>query len=72
MLEHVAYWRGLFDMGRVIAFGPVADPGGGWGVAVLDAEDESTVRAMIDADPVILHGDGFHYDVFPMPGAFAR
>jgi uncharacterized protein YciI len=72
MGEHVAYWSGLFDEGRVVAFGPVADPEGGWGVSVVDADDEAAVRAMIDSDPVKLRGEGFRYDVFEMPGAFAR
>jgi uncharacterized protein YciI len=73
MGEHVAYWRGLLDEGRVVAFGPVADPAGGWGVSVLDVEDEAAAQAMIAADPVNVRGDaGFRYDVFAMPGAFAR
>jgi hypothetical protein len=27
MTEHVKYWTGLAESGRVLAFGPVADPG---------------------------------------------
>jgi uncharacterized protein len=73
MGEHVAYWSGLLDEGRVVAFGPVADPAGGWGVSILDVDDEAAVQAMIAADPVKLRGNsGFRYDVFAMPGAFAR
>lgn len=72
MGEHVAYWRGLLDAGRVVAFGPVADPSGGWGVSVVEAEDDAGVQAMLARDPVKLHGDGFRYDVFAMPGAFSR
>jgi hypothetical protein len=72
MREHAAYWSGLLDAGRVVAFGPVADPAGAWGVSVIDVDDESAVAAMIAADPVRLRGDGFTYDVFAMPGAIAR
>ena len=72
MGEHVAYWRGLLDEGRVVAFGPVADPDGGWGVSVIEAADDSAVATMIDGDPVRVRGTGFRYDVFAMPGAFAR
>ena len=73
MGEHVVYWRGLLDAGRVVAFGPVADPAGGWGVSIVDADDEAAVQAMIAADPVKQRGDaGFRYDVFAMPGAFSR
>jgi uncharacterized protein YciI len=73
MGEHVAYWSGLLEERRVVAFGPVADPAGGWGVSIVDVDDEAAVQAMIAADPVKLRGDsGFRYDVFAMPGAFAR
>lgn len=72
MGEHVAYWRGLLEDGRVVAFGPVADPDGFWGVSVVDAADQPAAQGMTDADPVIIRGAGFRYDVFAMPGAFAR
>ena len=72
MVEHVAYWRELLEQGRVVAFGPVADPAGGWGVSVVDAEDEDAVEAMIAGDPVKRRGVGFRYELFAMPGAFAR
>jgi len=26
MQAHVAYWRGMAEKGRIVAFGPVADP----------------------------------------------
>ena len=73
MGDHVQYWQGLLAQGSVVAFGPVADPAGGWGVSVVEAGDEAEVRAMLAADPVTVRGgDGFHYDVFVMPGAFSR
>src|SRR4051794_10923713 len=72
MGAHVAYWSSLLDQGKVVAFGPVADPAGGWGASVVEADDEAGVQAMIDGDPVKVRGDGFSYEVFAMPGAFAR
>lgn len=73
MGEHVAYWRERLAEGGVVAFGPVADPAGGWGVSILDVPDEPAVGAMLAADPVRLRGGaGFRYDVFAMPGAVAR
>ena len=72
MGEHGAYWSGLLDEGRVVVFGPVADPAGGWGMTVVDAEDEPAVQSMIGSDPVVTRGEGFRYDVFAMPGALAR
>lgn len=72
MGEHVGYWSGLLDAGRVVAFGPVADPAGGWGVSIIDAPDEPAVQKMLDGDPVKSRGHGFSYEVFAMPGAIAR
>jgi uncharacterized protein YciI len=71
MQRHVAYWSGRLANGDVVVFGPVADPDGGWGVAVARAEDEAAVRQMIADDPVLSEGDGFSYDVFAMPGAIS-
>ena len=71
MQEHAVYWQGLVDQGRVLVFGPVMDPAGTWGVAVVLAGDEAEVRALGDADPAVTSGVAT-YDVFPMPGASAR
>jgi len=72
MGEHIGYWSGHMGDGRVVAFGPVADPAGGWGVAIVEADDEAGVRVLIDGDPVCLRGEGFGYEFFAMPGAIAR
>ncbi len=32
MGEHAAYWQSLLDRGEVVAFGPVLDPAGSWGL----------------------------------------
>jgi hypothetical protein len=72
MGEHIGYWSGLMGDGRVVAFGPVADPAGGWGVSIVQADDEAGVQQMIDGDPVKVRGSGFGYEVFAMPGAIAR
>jgi uncharacterized protein YciI len=71
MGEHAAYWQPLVEQGKVVAFGPVLDPGGHWGLAVVRADDESEVRALGDADPAVTSGMAT-FDVFPMPGAVVR
>jgi uncharacterized protein len=72
MGEHIGYWSGLMGAGRVLVFGPVAEPAGNWGVGIVEAEGEDDVRSMIAGDPVIRRGEGFRYDFFAMPGAIAR
>ena len=67
MQNHVAYWIGQLQRGAAIVFGPVADPKGDWGVGIVAASDERAVEAMRDADPAILSGRGFRYEILPMP-----
>jgi uncharacterized protein len=71
MGRHVAYWSVQLERGRLAVFGPVADPDGGYGVAIAGADSEAEVRDLIARDPVITDGTGFHYDVFAMPGAIS-
>ena len=68
MGRHVAYWQGLAEHGTAIVFGPVSDPAGAWGLAVVEAETTEQVRALGDADPAVVSGLA-HFEVCPMPGA---
>ena len=53
MGEHAAYWTGLTERGTAVVFGPVFDPAGVWGLAILDVADEAGASALTAADPVI-------------------
>jgi uncharacterized protein YciI len=66
MQEHVAYWTGHLKAGRVIVFGPVADPKGGWGLGVVRVSDEAELRKFEEEDPAIRAGRGLRYEVLPM------
>ena len=66
MQEHGRYWRGKLDEGIAIAFGPVADPSGGWGLGLVEARDETELKAFQAADPAIESGRGFRYESLPM------
>jgi len=72
MQEHVAYWTEQLGTGAAIAFGPVADPKGGWGVAIAFAEDDAAIRKMTDDDPVVRHRIGARYEILPMPSVVTR
>lgn len=67
MQRHAAYWRACMEKGEVVAFGPVADPAGTYGMLVLEVEDEARAAALLQADPVILERIGFRFDMHPMP-----
>lgn len=41
MREHSAYWRQLMSKELVIVFGPVSDPKGIYGIAVIQLEDNA-------------------------------
>jgi uncharacterized protein len=66
MGEHSTYWHGLLDQGRVIVFGPVLEPSGAWGLAVVEAADEDEVRRLGDGDPAVTSGVAT-FEVHPMP-----
>jgi uncharacterized protein YciI len=68
MAAHSAHWRGLMDEGRVVVFGPVADPAGVWGMAVVEGADAGEVDAMGRADPAVASGV-MTFDVLPVLGA---
>lgn len=72
MEEHVAYWKGLMERGLVIVFGPVADPKGTYGVAVLEVGEEVDVNALGMNDPTMKANVGFSFEVYPMHRAILR
>lgn len=71
MHDHVAYWRTLADKGTAVVFGPVADPAGGWGVAVIESESEDEAQAIRAADPVVVNDLG-PVTIHPMLTAVTR
>ncbi len=71
MGAHAEYWRGLLDARTAVVFGPVLDPAGVWGLAVVEAGSLDAVRAIGAADPAVTAGVA-SFDVHPMMGAAAR
>lgn len=72
MGEHFAYWQGLAERGVAVVVGPVMDPAGPWGLAVVEAGGPDEAQAIADADPVIRAGLGFAYEIHPMAQAILR
>ncbi len=68
MGRHVAYWQELVEDATAIVFGPVSDPAGGWGLAVVEAETDEQVRALGEADPAVVSGLA-KFEICLMPGA---
>ena len=66
MAEHLQYWTAKLDGGDVVVFGPVLDPAGPYGVAVVAAADDGAARALADGDPAIKSKRGFVCEILPM------
>ena len=63
MQRHVEYWRPYVENGTVIVLGPVFDPKGGYGIAVVEVGDEKELNRIISDDPA----NGLnHYEIHPM------
>jgi uncharacterized protein len=72
MAEHAAYWHGHMAQGRVVVFGPVAEPTGVWGLAVLETESRDEAERLAAADPVITSGTMERFELHPMLSAVVR
>lgn len=67
MKEHSVYWRTQLELNRVIAFGPVLDPKGAYGIAILHIDGDTDPKALVEMDPVIVAEMGFGYELHLMP-----
>ena len=72
MRGHREYWMPRVEVGAVIAMGPVADPAGAYGVAIVEAASLASLEGMQASDPAILADRGFAYENFPMPTIAVR
>lgn len=51
MVRHVEYWTGFAKRGNAIAFGPVIDPSGPYGILVARFENQDELKAALAGDP---------------------
>src|SRR5712675_45709 len=63
MLRHVAYWAPYVNDGTVIVLGPVMDPKGGYGIAVVRVDSDEHLQQLLLNDPA----NGLNsYECYPM------
>jgi uncharacterized protein len=67
MSQHMEYWHQLLHDGKVVVYGPVADPEGVWGMGVLRATDRAEVLAIGERDPSVVGGVNT-FEVFEIIG----
>src|SRR5215831_15424957 len=69
MLQHVEYWRILTEQGITIVYGPVFDPKGGYGVGVIQVDNDDQLKNIISNDPA----QGLNqYEVYPMQAVLPK
>ena len=63
MQHHVSYWKPYVDSGVVLVLGPVLDPKGGYGIAVVGVDNEMQLETLIANDPA----NGLNsYEIYPI------
>ena len=72
MRAHGAYWLSKQAEGKMLLFGPVADPKGGWGLGVFRVSSEAELHELQSHDPAILGQRGLYYENLPMPRVIFR
>jgi uncharacterized protein YciI len=72
MQEHVAYWQDLANRKIAIIFGPVLDPSGAYGIAIIETDDDSAVENICRNDPAIKAQIGFRSERHPIPDPILR
>ena len=56
MKSHMGYWAELFQNKKVIVYGPVFDPEGVYGMAVIEVDNEEEANAVKNNDPAVTAG----------------
>ncbi|WP_242689168.1 YciI family protein [Pedobacter sp. SYSU D00535] len=71
MESHILYWNGLFAERKTLVYGPVLDPKGVFGLAILEVESEEEAQQMISEDPAVTSGIN-QYELLPMMVGLVR
>jgi uncharacterized protein YciI len=56
MLQHIEYWKEQMKKGIAVAFGPVLDPNGIYGIGIIQVDDEGQVKLLAENDPAVSSG----------------
>ena len=65
MQQHAAYAKELFESGLLLAYGPVLDPEGSFGIGLLEMDSMEQADAMAKNDPSVKVGLN-RYTLAPM------
>ena len=69
MNQHVAYWRKLHEQGIAIAYGPVMDPKGAFGIGIVEVDSLEQLEEIVARDP----SNGLQkFQIFPMRAVYNK
>jgi uncharacterized protein YciI len=71
MLQHIEYWKQQMEKGIAIAFGPVLDPNGVYGVGIIRVNDEAETQALAENDPAVSSGLN-SFEIYFIPNAIVK
>jgi uncharacterized protein len=54
MQQHTDYWKELTNRKNAIVYGPVFDPRGVYGIAVIEVNNEEEAKKITKSDPAIV------------------
>jgi uncharacterized protein YciI len=66
MRRHLDYWSNLAAQGTAVAFGPVGDPEGPFGIGIVLVPDIAAAELLRDGDPAMTSPFGFRTEITPM------
>jgi uncharacterized protein len=72
MQEYFNYWKDLVDRRVAIVYGPVEDPQGVYGLAIMQTEGETIAHDIRVIDPAIKRDVGFRSEIHLMPETILR
>jgi uncharacterized protein len=67
MIDHIGYWSALTAAGKVLAFGPVDDPAGAYGIGIIVVGSLAEAEELRAGDPAVRSAHGFRSEIAPMP-----
>jgi uncharacterized protein YciI len=71
MNRHAAHWRPYLERGEMVVLGPVLTGDDSYGLAVVETDDEHTLREFLSQDPVVTSGTA-GYEVGQLAAGYVR
>jgi uncharacterized protein YciI len=56
MADHAVYLKEIFAIGKLLAYGPVFDAGGAYGMGIFETADHAEAEDLMAQDPSITSG----------------